>query len=229
MVAIMSTKLDTLGARIREARRAKRMTQNELAGMLNVSVQSVSQWETDRTQPTMTRLFDLSDILVVESSWLLKGEGQRDAPDYALTPDRKRFVRLYPWRDVRGIGLFGADLPPIDEISEETILAHQPAVRQLFAATIREDDNAPLFERGDLVIADTGVKARPGDFVFAELGLEDDVVFRQLRSLRRHEDGGLVGELHPVNADYPVEPILIDDNRDRIIGVMVEHRRFRRS
>jgi transcriptional regulator with XRE-family HTH domain len=226
---MMSTANETLGARIREARTEKRLTQQELAGRMNISVQSVSQWETNRTQPTNLRLFDLAEILGVEVQWLQKGLGDRLSPKFELDSDRKRFVREYRWPDIQSIGIFGSDLPPDDEIRKDTILAQKPAVRQLFAARISEDDNAPLFSFGDLVIADTGVKARPGDFVFVELGHEDQAVFRQLKSLRRHDDGGLAGELHPINPDYPVEQIVIDDNRDRIIGVMVEHRRFRRD
>lgn len=227
--AMMSETPPTLGARIREARIDKRMTQQALAGMLNVSVQSVSQWEMDRTQPTMMRLFDLAEILGVTTEWLSKGAGERLSRQFEYAPVRKRLADLKTWRDLRSIRIFGSDLPPDEEITEHSILAEKPAVRQLFAIRIEEEDNAPTFSIGDLVIADTGVKARPGDFVFVELGSEDDVVFRQLRTLRRNDDGSLAGELRPLNPDYPTEQITLDEQTDFMIGVMVEHRRFRRN
>lgn len=227
----MSTNLETLGARVREARKEKRMTQQEMAGRMNVSVQSVSQWETDRTRPALARIFDIAEILGLTVEWLLGGEGTKDAPQYDPGLIRTRLVRELRWQEIKKLGFFGSEMPPDEDLEPESILAQMPAVRELFAVRVCEDDNSPQFGIGDLIIADTGVKARPGDFVFAELAHEEHILFRQLKSLKRQEDGSLVGELRPLNPDYPVEQIVIhvDDNRDRIIGVMVEHRRFRRN
>lgn len=227
-VAVMITNLGSFGARIRDARKAKQMTQRELADRLLVSLQSISQWEGDHTQPSNRRLIKLAEILGVRAEWLQNGKGEQ-APSIQPSPSEStRFVREYCWEDIRLIDAAGSGPLPMGDLGPETILAQRPAVRQLFAARIREDDNAPLFSHGDLVIADTGIRARPGDFVFVEAAHEEHVIFRQIKSLRRRDDGYLAGELHPINTDYAVEAVVLDDKRDRIIGVMVEHRRLRR-
>lgn len=58
----------SFGSRIRAARKAKRMTQDNLAQALggDITVQAISQWENDKTVPTYERLVQLSDILGVE-------------------------------------------------------------------------------------------------------------------------------------------------------------------
>ena len=56
------TNAESLGRRIRDARKAKGMTQEQLASALYVSRQTVSSWENDRSQPdyeTMMRLMKL--------------------------------------------------------------------------------------------------------------------------------------------------------------------------
>lgn len=56
------TNVESLGRRIRDARKAKGMTQEQLASALYVSRQTVSSWENDRSQPdyeTMMRLMKL--------------------------------------------------------------------------------------------------------------------------------------------------------------------------
>ncbi len=54
-----------IGNRVRELRRAKNMTQEQLAGELNVSAQAVSKWETGVTTPDIQLLPELSVILGV--------------------------------------------------------------------------------------------------------------------------------------------------------------------
>ncbi len=53
----------TIGEQIREARKAKGMTQSKLAGCINMSRQGVSHWEQGRTLPDAETLLRLSRIL----------------------------------------------------------------------------------------------------------------------------------------------------------------------
>ena len=60
-----------LNERIREIRTAKKMSQGELANILGVTKQSVSNWENDNIQPSIEMLIKLAKALSVSSDYLL--------------------------------------------------------------------------------------------------------------------------------------------------------------
>lgn len=60
-----------LNERIREIRMAKKMSQVELANILGVTKQSVSNWENDNIQPSIEMLIKLAKALSVSSDYLL--------------------------------------------------------------------------------------------------------------------------------------------------------------
>lgn len=51
-----------VGERIKNLRKANGLTQDELAGKLNVSRQAISSWEMDRTEPNMGMVFRMAKI-----------------------------------------------------------------------------------------------------------------------------------------------------------------------
>ena len=78
--------IETLGQRIKEQRKALKLTQVDLARkMQGVSHAAISQWENDTTKPNAENLLDLSIILNCEFSWLLRGSSKRDKA-LAVTP-----------------------------------------------------------------------------------------------------------------------------------------------
>ena len=64
---------ETLGNRIAKFRKAKSMTQEELASRLGVSAQAVSKWETDISCPDISLLPKLGSIFGVTVDELLTG------------------------------------------------------------------------------------------------------------------------------------------------------------
>ncbi len=60
-----------LSKNIRAARTARGMSQVELARRLNVSKQSVSNWENDNIQPSVDMLKRLSEVLETSADCLL--------------------------------------------------------------------------------------------------------------------------------------------------------------
>ena len=77
----------TLGNRIAEKRRAKGMTQDELAEKLGISAQAVSKWENDVSCPDISLLPPLAALLGCTVDALLTGE---QAPDVKLVPEQQR-------------------------------------------------------------------------------------------------------------------------------------------
>ncbi len=58
--------MKTIGQKIKELRRSKGMSQQNLAEKLDVSSQAVSKWETDSSLPEMTMLPDIASIFGVQ-------------------------------------------------------------------------------------------------------------------------------------------------------------------
>ena len=72
------------------------------------------------------------------------------------------------------------------------------------------------------------VQPRPGDFVVAKRDSDLSATFKKYRIRNQDEQGRDVIELTPLNPDWPT--LMIDrDNPGRIVGTMVEHRRYRRD
>lgn len=72
-----------LGQRIYELRKAKNLSQGELADMLEVSRQSISKWENDTSVPELDKLVKMSDIFGVSLDSIIKGtndETNTEAP-----------------------------------------------------------------------------------------------------------------------------------------------------
>ena len=61
----------TIGERIKDFRKMRNLTQNELADEMGVSVQAVSKWETDKSAPDISLLVPLSTVLGVSTDTLL--------------------------------------------------------------------------------------------------------------------------------------------------------------
>lgn len=79
----------TVGERIIEARKAKDMTQLDLAKRLGISRAAVGQWEIDSTSPSISKLEEVAMILDVAPEWLA----------YNVKPGEARIVYRSPERD----------------------------------------------------------------------------------------------------------------------------------
>lgn len=65
-----------IGDRIKQARKEKAMTQQELADKINVSRSAVSNWEIGRNYPDVQLIVQISDYLDISLDQLLKGDEQ---------------------------------------------------------------------------------------------------------------------------------------------------------
>lgn len=71
----------TMGEFIAALRKAKGLTQRQLAERLNVSDKAVSRWERNETMPDLVLIPVLAEIFVITSDELLRG--QRNNPEKA--------------------------------------------------------------------------------------------------------------------------------------------------
>ena len=66
-----------LGDKIREIRLAKKISQVELAKMLDVTKQSVSNWENENIQPSIEMLSKIADVFNISTDFLLSRDDRR--------------------------------------------------------------------------------------------------------------------------------------------------------
>lgn len=73
----------TTGARIREAREQRDLTQERLARMAEVSLVTVSRWERDKHKPFPKQMAAIAEVLGVDVDWLTQDE-EKEAVDAAM-------------------------------------------------------------------------------------------------------------------------------------------------
>ena len=78
----------TVGERIQQCRKIHNLSQEELGKRLFVSRQTISQWETDQTLPTIDNLMRLKEVFGISIDTLLCGDSASEAP--VKTPRRTR-------------------------------------------------------------------------------------------------------------------------------------------
>ncbi len=62
----------SIGRKIADARKAKNLTQEQLADLMSVTRQSISRWESEQSYPEMDKIVFLAEILGVSLDYLLK-------------------------------------------------------------------------------------------------------------------------------------------------------------
>ncbi len=85
---------DTISQRIRDARKERGWTQDDLAVAVGVSRSAVAQWETGRSGQLSANLSRIASTLGVNVEHLLHGTDKR-APFQAASGDEGALLRLY--------------------------------------------------------------------------------------------------------------------------------------
>lgn len=98
-----------IGERIQTLRKAKSISQEQLADIMNVSRQAVSKWESGQSQPDLENIIALSDYFAVSTDYLLKGEEPQPAENQTREapsqPDARIFTYVATALDAIGLGL----------------------------------------------------------------------------------------------------------------------------
>ncbi len=77
----------TTADRIQSLRKAKGMSQEELADRVGVSRQAVSKWESEQATPDLDKIVIMSDIFEVTTDYLLKGIEPVKSDDHKTMAD----------------------------------------------------------------------------------------------------------------------------------------------
>jgi len=165
-----------IGARLKEARVAKRLSQAAVAKALGFSQASLSEWEKGEHLPSMPKILELAEWLGME--------GTGDIED-ALTPDRTGLSDLVPDMvavpvfDVRasaGSGSLATEMDPVaywpfPRLFFDTMGRHPKAFLMI---SVWGDSMEPTLRSGARIVVDTQRTnpAQPGIYVLDVEGME---------------------------------------------------------
>lgn len=83
-----------LNERLREIRTAKKLSQVELARLLGVTKQCVSNWENDNIQPSIEMLVKIATTLHVSTDYLLSIDNKRYLDVTELPEETVQHIQL---------------------------------------------------------------------------------------------------------------------------------------
>lgn len=157
----------TIGQRIRRARKRVGLNQGQLADRLGVTQPTVANWEAGVHDPRQLVLGKLAEALGVSLGWLAGGETPQAERPAARIPDYIRLgVRHVPILDALGLMRVRAGEDAHALASDYLPFAHQGG--QLLAMRLPADALPPGIAPGTLLIADVSrTEPEPGALVVA--------------------------------------------------------------
>ena len=90
----------SIGSRIRDARNAKGLTQEQLASFVNVTKGAISNYEADQSSPRIDILYSLMSVLGVDANYIFQ-DNMHHVTSYSLLPDEVHLVDVYRTADPR--------------------------------------------------------------------------------------------------------------------------------
>ncbi len=202
--------------RIKELRKARGLSQAELAEKINVHQTLISQLERGTVVPSGATLIDLANCLHVSTDYLL---GRDDANVAPVSLDRIVV-------DINVYGTIPAGIPiaAIEDVigSEQIPASWLSGGREYFALIVRGDSMYPVYLDGDTVIVRKESTCQTGDDCVVYVNGYDAT----LKRVKLHDDGSI--EICPLNPNYAPRRYSREEAAAlpvQIGGVVVELRR----
>ena len=200
--------------RIKKLRVSLEMKQADLAKQLNVRQNTVSTWETGRSEPDFATLQKMAEIFDTTIDYILGNSNER-------VPQRTTGVAKIP---VLGSIPAGIPLEAIEDIVdwEEIPQAMCAGGKEYFALKVKGDSMWPDYLEGDIVIVKKTPTCESGDVCAVYVNGYDAT----LKRVKFSEAGELT--TIPINPSYPPRTYTPEEIRSlpvSIAGVVVELRR----
>ncbi|MBN4665410.1 LexA family transcriptional regulator [Pandoraea nosoerga] len=206
---------------IRASREAAQLKQDELAERLGKTRGNISAWENGRHEPSYSQILEIARL--TKHAVPIPGMESEPHRNVSAAEIGQRKIPLIS--SVQAGRMTEALEPFPPGVAFEYLLTDLDLSENAFALEIEGQSMEPEFKAGDRIIVDPALQPQPGDFVVAKNGREE-ATFKKYRPRGMGQGGREVFELVPLNDDYPT--INSEHEPARIIGVMVEHRRYRR-
>lgn len=208
----------TYSERIRELRKMRGMSQQDLADKLDLNKVAISQYERGVRRPNIDIVSALCDIFNVSSGYLL---GEDDATIRIVSTDEIK--KLDTPRRVPVLGRVAAGVP-IDAIEDvldwEEIPEAMAMTGEFFGLKIKGDSMQPRIAEGDVVIVRNQPDAESGDVVIVQVNGDTATCKR----LMKHETGISLISFNPMYEPINFTNEEIERLPVTIIGKVVENR-----
>ncbi|MDV2987047.1 UNVERIFIED_CONTAM: LexA family transcriptional regulator [Methylobacteriaceae bacterium AG10] len=187
-----------LGPVIKEARKARGLTQGDIASALKISRPAVGQWESGDTGPDRDRLPALAKLLRIDLGALINGElilldhetSKGEADSEALPaplanvrePQDRAAVDVSAFKGPRNVPVYGTGSGGdggdfsfngqlIDHVPRPPGIANR---KDVYVVYLIGDSIEPAYKDGTPIYVDPHRRPRPGDYVVVELRGERD-------------------------------------------------------
>lgn len=204
------------------------ISQKELANLLEISPQTITDWKNGKSNSFAKKLHLIAPELGVTVSWLLSG-AESKGTEGIIKAEQDRLYKTMPGiRSIRvpilGAIPAGVPLEAIEDILdwEEIPLDWAAGGREYFGLKVKGDSMYPKYLDGDTVILRKQGTCDSGDDCAVMVNGNEAT----LKQVFLRDDGGL--ETRPLNPSYPPATYSSDDISKlpvSIAGVVVELRR----
>lgn len=205
----------TIGQRVRQARKARKLNQTQLADMIGVSQAAISELEV-REDASSKHLIDIAGALDVNPVWLATGEGDMCGNgdsfgrEISLTAVDIRTVPLISWVHAGSFKEVVTDMT----VAKDFIHCSTRCSPSTYALRVEGESMMDRFRPGQVIFVDPEVAPVSGQYVIAMLEDSGRATFKQLIT-----DGG-EQYLKALNKDWPERIIKVSENC-RIIGTVI--------
>jgi repressor LexA len=194
----------TIGQLIKQSRKEKGITQNELAKRIGVSAGAISRWESgDIENMRRDRIEKLADALGIDPNIIIGIEPNKEMDG-----------------NIPILGRVAAGIP-IDAVEEiigyEEIPKRLLAYASYFALKIRGESMQPNIQDSDIVIVRKQESASDGDIVIAQVNHDEEATCKRLKMYR--------DQIMLLSDNPAYSPQVYDANDVHIVGVVTEVRR----
>ncbi len=207
----------SLGQRIRELRKARGLTLQQVADVFGITRASVSGWESDDTRPDQDKLPSLSKKLGTTVEHLLTGKKPDVAADSDANveqgPDLRGHVPLISWVQAGNWEAVVDNFSPGD--AEDWMPCPRKYGPQTFALRVRGVSMEPKYQDGDIIFVDPDAQAEHGKNIVVRLDDEHEATFKQLVM------EGDQKFLRALNPDWPGPKLIPINGNATICGVVI--------
>lgn len=165
-------KNQTLGARIRTARKAAGLTQVEIGGLFGISREAVSLWENDTNAPTADKLGRIAAETHVSSEWLISGRGRMEGAPPPMAsmpieaqPGERHMIPVLGMGAGGPDGIFEWNGEEIDRVERPEFLI---GVSEAYALQVAGASMAPRYNDGELLFVNPTKAIHPGCFTVVQ-------------------------------------------------------------
>lgn len=225
MPAFYVERMATVGKKIRDAREALGLTQDQLAKKLGVTRQAVGNWEKDINLPKGKRAGSVATVLKLAASLIDPFAFSSIIP---IDQDRETFtIPVVPLKNLSQIGKAQPDmLVALGKLSVATLNVSSE-LKNCFCVRITDNSMAPDYRVHDEALIDPSAHPIDGDDVVVTFP-ENAAVLRRYRPRGIDSAGRSVYDLCTPNPDH-ITVTVNDVDQASILGVVVEKRIKRRA